>query len=170
MIDIYYTYANVKSDDFIIAILEKYYNIRVDALLRSINGKPFIAGRKVHFNLTHSKGLTALAVGKTRLGLDCESLDGKARPAVLQRFTEREKEEISSLSDFFAHWTARESFIKFWGESLASCWRKVEFLQGNIYFRGEKQEQQITQFTFQNYVFSLCGSDTKYTLRPADKI
>ena len=164
MIDIYYTYEPIKSDDFILAVLAKYYNIRVDGLMKSVNGKPFILGRKVHFNLTHSKKMTALAVGKVKLGLDCESLDGKPRPAVLQRFSAKEKAEISALSEFYAHWTARESFIKYNGESLAHCWRKVEYLGGEIVFCGEKQDVKITQFVFDNYVFSLCCSDTKYAL------
>ena len=61
MIDIFYTYNKVSSDDFIRTILARYYNIPNATICKSINGKPYIEGRKIHFNLTHSKGLTALA-------------------------------------------------------------------------------------------------------------
>ena len=73
MIDIFYTYNKVSSDDFIRTILARYYNIPNATICKSINGKPYIEGRKIHFNLTHSKGLTALAVGKKRVGFDTET-------------------------------------------------------------------------------------------------
>ena len=165
MIDIFYTYNPTTSDDFIRMILSRYYNIPKPVICKSFNGKPFIEGRKIHFNLTHSKQITALAVGKKRVGFDCESLTGKARPAVLNKFTDREKSEILSVADFYAHWTARESYIKFYGETLANLWRKVEFYRGNIYLRGELTDAHITQFEMDNYVFSICGDYSKFNLR-----
>ena len=145
MVEIYYTYDAVSSEDFIRNILTRYYRIKDPVICKSINGKPYIPGRTVHFNLTHSKGLTALAVTKKRVGLDCERLDGKPRPAVLQRFTAREKGEISTSADFYVHWTARESYIKYYGEALAALWRKVEFYGGKIYRSGKEEEVRITR-------------------------
>ncbi len=164
MVDVYYTFNKIDSDLYIQKILQNFYNIRDPKLHKSINGKPFLPGDKVHFNLTHSKNITALAVGKSEVGFDCESLDGKARPAVLQRFTKSEQAEISSLADFYSHWTARESYIKYLGESLAAIWRKVEFRSGNIYFLGEKKDVKILQFRIENYIFSICGNYTKFNL------
>lgn len=161
MVEIYYTYDAVSSEDFIRNILTRYYRIKDPVICKSLNGKPYIPGRTVHFNLTHSKGLTALAVAKKRVGLDCERLDGKPRPAVLQRFTAREKGEISTSADFYVHWTARESYIKYYGEALAALWRKVEFYGGKIYRSGKEEEVKITQVQLDNYVFSICGDFTK---------
>ena len=164
MIDVYYTYDKVASDDFIKMILAQYYNIPNAVICKSINGKPYIDGRKIHFNLTHSKEITALAVGKKRVGFDCECLTGKPRPAVLNKFTDREKGEIFSVSDFYTHWTARESYIKFYGETLANMWRKVEFFRGAIYAHGEKTDMNVIQFEMNNYVFSICGDYSKVNL------
>ena len=97
-----------------------------------------------------------------------ESLTGKARPAVLNKFTERERSEILSSADFYSHWTARESYIKFYGETLAALWRKVEFFRGNIYLRGEKTDANILQFEMDNYVFSVCGDYSKVNIRRID--
>lgn len=168
MIDVFYTYDKVSSDDFIKIILARYYNIPNAVICKSINGKPFIEGRKIHFNLSHCKEITALAVGKKRVGFDVESLTGKARPAVLNKFTERERGEILSSADFYSHWTARESYIKFYGETLAALWRKVEFYRGNIYLRGEKTDAHILQFEMDNYVCSVCGDYSKVNLRRID--
>lgn len=164
MIDIYYTYNSIISDDFIKMILTQYYNITNPIICKSFNGKPFIDGRKIHFNLTHSKQITALAVGKKRVGIDCESLTGKDRPAVLNKFSDREKSEILSVGDFYTHWTAKESYIKFFGETLANLWRKVEFYRGHIYLRGELTDAHITQFEIDYYVFSICGDYSKFNL------
>lgn len=166
MLEVYYTYDPIGSEDFIKLILSRYYNIPNPTICKSINGKPYIAGRKIHFNLSHSRNMTALAIGKKRVGLDCEYIYGKARPAVLNKFTAREKAEIYSISDFYAHWTARESYIKFYGETLAVLWRKVEFYHGKIYRGGAEQENKITQFHIDDYVFSVCGDYSKVVTKP----
>ena len=168
MLEIYYSYAEIKSDDFIRHVLARYYNMPNAALHKSLNGKPYVENAKFQFNLTHSKGLIALGVGKKQLGLDCESLSGKARPAVLNKCSERERAEISTVSDFYAHWTARESYIKYLGETLADCWRRVEYVGGKIWFRGKLTEAVITQFELDNYVFSVCGEYTKINLKKID--
>ena len=170
MIDIFYTFCEAESEEFIKFVLRKYYNILNPTICKTINGKPYIKGVKIHFNLSHSKGLTALAVGKKQVGFDCENLAGKARPAVLNKFSEREKAEIHSTSDFYVHWTARESYIKFLGETLAACWRKVEYVDGKIYFRGEDAHINILRFVTENTAFSVCGDYQKYSLKFIDKI
>ena len=162
MLEIFYTKQPVQSDAFIAKILGKYYNIPNPAICKSIHGKPYLQKGKICFNLTHSKGLTALAVGKHEVGFDCESLSGKPRPAVLGKFTEREKGEISSVQDFYRHWTARESYVKYLGEQLAALWRKVEFFGGKIYVRGEEAGLPVLQFDLDGYTFSICGGYTRY--------
>ena len=165
MLDVYYTTNKVNSDDFIRFVLRRYYNIPNPTICKSIHGKPYVENSKIHFNLTHSKQMTAIAVGKKRVGLDCESITGKSRPAVLNKFSEREKSEIQSSADFYAHWTARESYIKHIGETLAAYWRKVEFYRGKIYFLGDKSDIPVLQFEIGDYVFSACGYYSKINLR-----
>ena len=87
---------------------------------------------------------------------------------MLNKFSERERAEISTVSDFYAHWTARESYIKYLGETLADCWRRVEYVGGKIWFRGKLTEAVITQFELDNYVFSVCGEYTKINLKKID--
>lgn len=170
MVDIFYTFCKVGSDEFIKFILYKYYNIPNAAICKTINGKPYLKGDKFQFNLSHSKGLTALAVGKKQVGLDCESLTGKARPAVLSRFTERERTEIHSTADFYTHWTARESYVKYLGETLAACWRKIEYVNGRIFFGGKQTDAKIIRFEAENTAFSICGDYQKFNLRKIERV
>ena len=168
MLEIFYTKRPVSSDAFIARILSSYYNIPNPQICKAIHGKPYLLNSKICFNLTHSKGLTAIAVGKTEVGFDCENLSGKARPAVLAKFSERERGEIHSVHDFYRHWTARESYIKYLGDQLAALWRKVEFYRGEIYLRGEKANLRLLQFETENCVFSICGDYTKFALKCVD--
>lgn len=168
MLEIFYTKKPVLSEAFFKNILTAYYNIPNPTICKTIHGKPYLIKSKICFNLTHSKGLTALAVGKHQIGFDCESLSGKPRPAVLSKFTEREKGEILTVQDFYRHWTARESYIKYLGEQLAALWRKVEFYRGRIYLRGEDAGVHILQFETENCAFSICGDYTKFSIKCVD--
>ena len=170
MIDIYYTFSKVGSDDFIRFVLRRYYNIPNPTICKTFNGKPYVKGGKIHFNLSHSKNMTALAVGKKQVGFDCESLTGKARPAVLSKFSERERAEIHSTADFYVHWTARESYVKYLGETLAAYWRKIEYVGGKIYFCGEQADVNILRFEAENMAFSVCGDYQKYSMREIKSI
>ena len=170
MIDIFYTFNKVDSEEFIKFVLRRYYNIPKPTICKTINGKPYLKGGKIHFNLSHSKGLTALAVGKKQVGFDCENLTGKARPAVLNKFTAREKAEIHSTADFYAHWTARESYVKYLGETLAASWRKIEYVGGKIYFGGEETGVKVLRFDAENSAFSVCGDYQKYSLRKIESV
>lgn len=169
MLEIFYTQQPVRSEEYIRFVLRKYYNIPNPTICKSIHGKPYIPGDKICFNLSHSKGLTALAAGKKgSVGFDCESLSGKARPAVLSRFTERERQEIGGTQDFYAHWTARESYVKYLGGSLAALWRHIEFFGGKLYVDGAETGVRVTQFDRGGYAFSFCGNYAKYSFRRAD--
>lgn len=170
MIDIYYTYASVDSERFTKFILAKYYNIPDAEFAKTINGKPYLKNDKVFFNASHSKGLLALAVGKKEVGLDIESLSGKPRPAELNKFTLREKYEIMTLADFYIHWTARESYIKYVAGSLASMWRRVEFYGKHVYFLNKPADVNVIQFTLDGYAFSVCGNYSRYSLKKIEKL
>lgn len=170
MVDIYYTYASADSEQFTRFILARYYNIPNAEICKTINGKPYLKKDRVFFNASHSKGLLALAVGKSEVGLDIESLTGKPRPAVLNKFTSREKYEIVTTQDFYVHWTARESYIKYVAGSLAAMWRRVEFYGKRIYFLNKPAETNILQFTLDGYSFSVCGAYSKYSLKKIDSV
>lgn len=165
MLDIYYTFEKIETEDFIRQILDRYYNIPNAEICKSIHGKPFIRENKIFFNATHSKGLLALAVGKRQVGLDCERLDGKARPSVLAKFTEREKGEILCSDDFYEHWTAREAYIKYHGLTLAADWRRVEYFNGKIYYSGELQQIPVLRQKLEDYTLAVCGDYSKVNLK-----
>lgn len=85
------------------------------------NGKPRLRDSALHFNISHSGELVALAIARTAIGLDLErirmnrDLLGIARrffsPAELRRVEEDEHE-------FFAIWTMKEAVVKAIGSGV----------------------------------------------------
>lgn len=85
-------------------------------------GKPSLSEKyeKIHFNLSHSKGLSALAFSsKPEIGVDIEIIDPKFNFEMIanahfskaeNRFLHTEKMESSNR--FYTLWTRKEAFLK----------------------------------------------------------
>jgi len=93
----------------------------------SENGKPFLAGGELQFNLSHSHELAVMAIAETRVGVDVEHV----RPMPdASRLAERffAPDEASGLRRvaeddrdhaFFRIWTAKEAYLKARGAGIA---------------------------------------------------
>jgi len=92
-------------------------------------GKPELAGdADLKFNLSHTEGATVIAVTRAgRVGVDVERIRENLDPIELgdRFFSRKEAEWLRSQSvwerfaAFFACWTAKEAYIKAWGEGLS---------------------------------------------------
>lgn len=94
-------------------------------------GKPFIANpgyEHLHFNLSHTDGLAACAIGTTsHLGIDVERYDRVRDPVSVSThfFTKREQkyilcdDELVQRKRFTTLWTVKESYIKLKGGGLS---------------------------------------------------
>ena len=96
-----------------------------------VRGKPAVAGPGSQpatcFNLSHSQGLTVLAIGKEReIGIDVELMRPEfAGEEIAKRyFSAKEIAELSRLpaelrtEGFFLCWTRKEAYIKATGDGL----------------------------------------------------
>jgi len=93
------------------------------------NGKPELSeSRDLHFNLSHSEGVTVIAVARNRqVGVDVERIRENTNAMELAErfFSAKEvrwlrsqpQSEIDSF--FFSCWTAKEAYIKAQGEGLS---------------------------------------------------
>lgn len=93
--------------------------------------KPFVDGRRVDFNLSHSGPLAVLAItDDQQVGIDVELLDGSQRFAedleglAQSTLTAQEREALDAapgparIQRFFAYWTAKEARMKLTGEGF----------------------------------------------------
>jgi 4'-phosphopantetheinyl transferase len=93
------------------------------------NGKPELAeSRDLHFNLSHSEGVTVFAVARRRqVGVDVERIreDTNALELAERFFSPPEVQWLRAqptsqhLPSFFTCWTAKEAYIKAQGEGLS---------------------------------------------------
>ena len=101
--------------------------------------KPVIAAPQspapVHFNLTHTHGLVAVAIGSAPLGIDAEWLGRQTDGADLAKryFTASEVNDVlnqpdqSQQSRFLTYWTLKEAFLKAQGWGIVDSLHGFEF-------------------------------------------
>jgi 4'-phosphopantetheinyl transferase len=95
-------------------------------------GRPAIApglpaaARALDFNLAHTEGLVAMAVGWTRVGVDAERVDPRVNLAVARRyFSAEESAALDALPPerrarrFQRLWTLKEAYLKALGTGIA---------------------------------------------------
>ena len=102
------------------------------------HGKPFLTGTAsqagIHFNLSHSAGIAAIAIGRSCLGIDIESLrdlsnaDALAArlfaPSELRALGQAPASEQRRM--FFAYWTCKEACVKARGGGIAHSMASIE--------------------------------------------
>jgi 4'-phosphopantetheinyl transferase len=107
-------------------------------------GKPALAPEflalNLHFNVAHTQGLVALAVGReATLGIDAENITARTAPLPIANrfFSSEEARALAALppheqpARFFALWTLKESWIKATGLGIAAGLGNVSFDFGN---------------------------------------
>lgn len=115
-------------------VLSRYAAVAPAAWTFATNayGRPELAARHagygLHFNISHTRGLIALAISANRdLGVDVEHLTARAGAAGIasQFFSPHEVAALGALPEahrqerFFEYWTFKESYIKARGMGLS---------------------------------------------------
>lgn len=116
------------------AILGRYLHINPSLLRFECNpyGKPFLTiaqgGNSLHFNLSHSRGITLIAITNNRdIGVDIEGINPEfpCLEIAEKYFSPLENSVLRSLPQhlqtqaFFTCWTRKEAYIKAVGKGLS---------------------------------------------------
>ncbi len=151
-------------------MLKGFYNIGYTEEMTEITeqGKPYLADYPdVHFNLSHSDGITACIVENQECGIDCEKVR-EYRPNVIKRaFSEKEQALIESAPEnerdmlFFTLWTLKEAYIKAIGKGLSFPMNEAEFI-----IEDGKITSNIADYEFRRYIIE----DGKFVIATAVKI
>lgn len=107
------------------AILELSSGRETPAFAKGENGKPYCLNYPYHFNISHSKKYTVVAVSDRPIGVDVEVIRPFSASAAAKHLSEKEKDYIV-LDDnpekrnerFFKLWCAKEAYLKFIGTGL----------------------------------------------------
>lgn len=123
------------------------------------NGKPFLKGGEMFFNISHCAEGVAVALDTAPVGIDVQEIGGFNERVAKRFFDESENKKISASTDkakaFTRIWTLKESAIKCEGKSLANL---GEFSFGDYEKIFEKYEKKFSCLSKKNVLISVCGN------------
>lgn len=102
-------------------------------ILRERGGKPYFAGSDVHFSVSHSGSIIAIAFSGSRVGIDIQKVTSNNIRGIAERFfPECDLEYFSAHGDdsFFEIWTRKEAYIKMLGGSVFTGIRRYPVTDG----------------------------------------
>ncbi|MEY9633415.1 4'-phosphopantetheinyl transferase [Bradyrhizobium japonicum] len=88
------------------------------------NGKPFLPQSDIHFNVSHSGEVVAIALAANEVGIDIEAKHHIPEMAAIAArfFSKNEAERVRAATDptdeFFRIWTMKEAVVKAAGQGL----------------------------------------------------
>lgn len=114
-----------------------YYRIQCNGEQISYdkNGRPFIKGVPLDFNITHSGSIVICAIsGTQRVGIDVEEISNIQFEDFRDQMTQNEYQKISSDENkpmaFYDYWTQKEAVLKANGEGLGIPLKSFEVIDG----------------------------------------
>jgi 4'-phosphopantetheinyl transferase len=146
--------------------------------VRSPTGRPSLAppfdATGLHFNLAHTQGLVAMAIGRVpQVGVDLESVGKRVPLAVAKRyFSDREVTALEALppeqqpARFLRLWTLKEAYLKATGTGIAGGLGRMTFTfgEGGVSFERPDDPQAhrwvFREFNPDGYVLALAFLDT----------
>ena len=124
------------------------------------NGKPYIKGNEIFFNLSHSGNMACCAVSDSEIGIDTEQIERADFKIAKKIFTKGENIRINNTLDknssFIRYWTLKESYMKYCGSGLLIAPKKIEieFYDNIPHYKG----LSFFEYEADGYRFALCGS------------
>ncbi len=141
-------------------LLARYFNVKNAAIARTENGKPYLESPALplYFSISHTDEKWFVAFSGENVGLDAEISTRQPNiPLLLRRFSAEEREEIHNPREFLLHWTAKESAVKWLGETLSHSLRKLHFTKGCLKYEGLELPVQITHREIDGHILTICS-------------
>lgn len=147
------------TEDLAKKIFARYFGISNPKIQRTEVGKPYLLGDfGLFFSLSHTKDKVFFAVSDKNVGLDAESLNREVNYLpILQKFTDYERQTVTSTADFLKLWTLKESVIKWLGGTLASHLKNVEIREKQCYYKSVPLPVFLTEKEIDGHVLHVCS-------------
>ena len=154
--------GQLPTDALVKTLAKAYFPGEVPEILRQDRGKPCFAGDgNVHFSVSHSGKLVAVAFGESPLGIDLQQHKSRGdaiarhRKLASRYFHPREQEYLENdlWEGFFRIWTAKESFVKRTGRGIDHSFHEICILP-----QGESWQDEngfFRQTVFSDYTLTL---------------
>ena len=143
------------------------------SLLCGKDGKPYIEGNPVYFNLSHSKEYAVCAISDVETGVDIEAIRSADLKLAERFFASEETAYLKSVSpdsvdaEFTRLWTLKESFIKAQGKGIGIGLNSFSVTDFNGNIKSVEYEDDIyylSGIVFDGgYKGALCSKNTPVT-------
>lgn len=133
---------------------------KIDGIIKyTDNGKPYI--KNAGISVTHDENLTAVIITPfEHVGIDIEKVKDTYPERVADRFfTDKERINIKTPSDFYKIWCKKESYVKMTGEGIAGI-REFNTFSNRLIFTD--LSDKISELTGENFVLIICSKE-KFT-------
>ncbi len=144
------------------------FNNRNLVFEKDSNGKPYLNERQVHFNISHSENMVAVAVSDRDIGIDLEKAR-QVNPKLTERyFSEKENEYISVNNEnwqtrFFEVWTKKEAILKRSGLGLRVELNKLETFEYE-FVKTYNVDEFVLSVCCENQNVSIINNEQSYSI------
>ena len=120
-------------------LLSLHFGINNAKIAKTENGKPYLQtldNTSLFFSISHTRELLFIAFSDKNIGIDTEKLTRDINyQAIIKKFTTEEQNQIQTKNDFLHYWTAKESTVKWLGETLATDLKHLTFSNGHMHHK-----------------------------------
>lgn len=150
----------------------------------SEKGKPYLkSNTDVHFSISHTDSLVAVAVSDSEVGIDAEAVRS-ADPKLCERFfTASEQDFVAAgtpdwLKRFYTVWTRKEAYVKYTGNGLSTPLGSFSTVENDDRYHTTVNEAQAvtvycvgepkavpndrTRLILERFIQSECGVQIKF--------
>lgn len=159
------------SDLLIRVLIVKHLNLSNKEIRFTLNdyGKPYLDGRRLEFNVSHSGEWVVAAVSQSPVGIDVEQIKSVKLDIARRFFSKQEYSELLAKEGedqkhyFFDLWTLKESYVKACGQGLAIPLNSFmfSFKDGELFFENHHSLKQVYFRQYQldkMYKLAVCSS------------
>ncbi len=149
------------SEQAVLHIVSAYFQINNATVIRGDHGKPFLSVNgetPFFFSVSHTKDKLMIAFSKENVGIDAESQTRLVHYApIIKKFSVQERKEIVDNISFLAHWTAKESAVKWLGGSLAHDLYKLRLEKDTLIYNEIPLPIRLTKFIVDGTLLTVCS-------------
>ena len=152
--------------------LNRYFSVKDFTVCKAENGKPYLEGNNLHFNLSHCLKRVICTVSEFEVGCDVQDI----RPLnekVTKRFFACDECEALSASDkkdehFIKLWTLKEAILKYKGEGISGgldSYSFSDFLLCESFFA---YGLNFHSFSEDGFIYGICSEPKDIVVFGAD--
>lgn len=114
----------------------EHFGEKSSLIKESENGKPYLDGEKIFFNISHSKDYVLIAVSGSEVGIDIQKPAEGTENLVSKIFSDEERRSYNAGDFSFSFlWALKESYMKLTGQGLSKDMKDITFVKTGDTFR-----------------------------------